>query len=194
MYHIMALKSVILISPIALIRGVLTPNFGRYVPQQSEKWGAPDRARAWKCRALEWAWGARAWKCRSPELTAGCLWLALWPAANPGAPQQSEKCEALEQAERARAWKYWAPERVRLSKLAVGGDKWLERTEISKIMISVSEKNVKWWCSGTEYFDICKNDMLRTGNLGLKIIWMNFFFSRTKTNLIITWNIPYSLV
>ena len=70
-------------------RGVLTPNFGRYVPRQGEKWGAPDRIRAWKCWAPERARGARAWKCRalerarwarvwicrSPERTVGRIWL-----------------------------------------------------------------------------------------------------------------------
>ena len=83
--------------------GVLTPNFGRYVPRQSEKWArAPDRAP----RSSVKMWGSgpslsrrpierenaglrtelepyRAWKCGSLELP-GCAWLALWPAANPG--------------------------------------------------------------------------------------------------------------
>ena len=48
--------------------GGLTPNFGRYVPRQSEKWGALGAS-------------SGAWKWGSPELTLGRVWLALWPAA-----------------------------------------------------------------------------------------------------------------
>ena len=70
--------------------GSLTPNFGRYVPWQSEKWGAL-------------------------ELTVGDIRLALWPAAaNPGVQSIQAGC----------------------SKPAVGGDKKLERKEISKMMVS----------------------------------------------------------
>ena len=50
--------------------GVLTPNFGRYVPRQSEKWArAPERTpgRAWKCGAPERAWAVWSWKCGAPE-------------------------------------------------------------------------------------------------------------------------------
>ena len=109
--------------------------------------------------------GARAWKCRSPERTVGRVWLAFLQAAIPGAPRQSEKCTSPERARVARAWKCGAPERARearLSKSAVG-------SEMSKIMVSGTAKTVKWWCSGAEYFKICENDMLRNGNLGLKM-------------------------
>ena len=65
----------------------------------------------------------------------------FWPAANPGAPRQSEKCRAPERAQvaRARAWRCGAPERARrarLNKPAVG-------SEISKIMVSGTAKTVK---------------------------------------------------
>ena len=60
--------------------------------------------RAWKCGAPERAWavlsvklGLRtklepfwAWKCGSPELP-GRVWLALWPAANPGRCRTAER-------------------------------------------------------------------------------------------------------
>ena len=54
--------------------GGLTPHFGRYVPRQSEKLGAPEGARAWNG-------GLRSW-------LVGRVWLALWPAANPGLPER----------------------------------------------------------------------------------------------------------
>ena len=65
--------------------GALNPHFGRYVPRQRKKWGAPERARAWNCRAPE---RAREWNCRAPERErenggvsgtnfVGCVWLVL---------------------------------------------------------------------------------------------------------------------
>ena len=33
----------------------------------------------------------------------------------------------------------------------------------------ISKKNVKRWCSGTDFLVICENDMLRNGNSGLKM-------------------------
>ena len=84
-------------------------------------------------------------RCGSLERTVGRICLVLWPAANPGAPRQSEKCRAPEWARRAR-----------LRKPAVG-------SKISKIMISGTAKIVKRWCSGADYFKICENDMLRIG-------------------------------
>ena len=57
--------------------------------------GSSRGARTWTCGALERARRTRAWTCGSPERTVGRVWLALWPAANPGAPGQSEKCRAL---------------------------------------------------------------------------------------------------
>ena len=132
---------------------ILTPNFGRYVPRQSEKWArAPDQAprSSVKMRGsglslsrfeLENA-GLRneldpfwAWKCESPELP-GRVWLALWPA-NP------RRCWMLYRLKKF--WKWWSPE-------------WQN-----------PPKNVEWWCSGTDFFVICENDMLRNGNSGLKM-------------------------
>ena len=70
--------------------GALTPHFGRYVPRQRKKWGAPERARAWNCRAPE---RAREWNCRAPERVWAWKWGCLWnwlcrmrlAGANPGA-------------------------------------------------------------------------------------------------------------
>ena len=129
--------------------GVLTPNFGRYVPQQSEKWArAPERApgRAWKCGAPERAWAVLslkmcglwneldpfwAWKCESLELP-GCVWLTLWPAANP------RRCWTL------RAEPPWE------------GDEWVEIKEILKMMVSGTSKSTKK----------CKMVMLQNGCFG----------------------------
>ena len=44
-------------------------------------------------------------------------------------------------------WKWWSPERQNPQK----------------------KKKVKWWCSGTDFWVICENYMLRNGNSGLKM-------------------------
>ena len=127
--------------------GVLIPNFGRYVPRQSEKWArAPDRAPRSSVKMggsgpnlsrfeRETA-GLRtdlepfsAWKCGSPELP-GRVWLALWPAAKPG------RCRTL--CVRAEP--------------AVGGGERVEIKEILKMMVSGTAKNVKWRCSRPDLF------------------------------------------
>ena len=71
-------------------------------------------------------------KVRPPELTVGCIWLALWPAAY---PRELHECKAG------------------CSKLAVGGDEWLEifyGKRNSRMMVSRAAKNLKWWCSGAD--------------------------------------------
>ena len=104
----------------------------------------------------------------SPELTVGRVWLALWPAANPGA----------------------LPERfcVRAgcSKPAVGGVEWLgislrQRNFENDGLRSGKKCNVMMLRSGLLLFFyfffewgggggvIWENDMLRSGNLGLKV-------------------------
>ena len=55
-------------------------------------------------------------------LTVGRVWLALWPAANPGALRERFGC----------------------SKPAVGGDERVQIKEILKMMVSGRAKNVKW--------------------------------------------------
>ena len=122
--------------------GVLTQNFGRYVPRQRGKWArAPERApgRAWKCGAPERAWSVLSVKMRISGT-----------AANP------RRCRTL--CVRAEP--------------AVGGDERVEIKEILKMMVAgtaKSAKNVKWWCSGTDFWVICENYMLRNGNSGLKM-------------------------
>ena len=37
------------------------------------------------------------------------------------------------------------------------------------MMISGAVKTLKWWCSGADFSVICENDMLWSGNLGLKM-------------------------
>ena len=87
-----------------------------------------------------------AWNCGSPELP-GRVWLALWPAANPG------RCRTLRSgwAGRGRRWTGWNKKK-----------KW-------KMMVFGKATNLKWWCSGPDFLVICENYMLRNGNLGLKM-------------------------
>ena len=65
------------------------------------------------------------------------------------------------------------PRRCVRAEPAVGGDERVEIKEILKMMASGTAnppKNLKWWCSGTNFLEICENDyMLRNGNSGLKI-------------------------
>ena len=136
----------------------------------SVKCWAPERARGarvWKCGAPERARGAaRAWKCGSPELTVGCVWLALWPAANPGAPRQSEKRGLRSELEWLECKS--AGLRSELGELgwvlkAGRGQRNFENYGLrngKKIKMVMLRSGIfwHWW-----------NDMLRTGNLGLKI-------------------------
>ena len=131
--------------------GVLTPNFGRYVPRQSEKGQGFELENARLRNELEPFW---AWKCRAPERAWSVLSLKMrisGTAANP------RRCRTL--CVRAEP--------------AVGGD---ERVEIKENFENGGlrrrqnpPKNVKWWCSGTDFLVICENDMLRNGNSGLKM-------------------------
>ena len=129
--------------------GVLTPNFGRHVPRQSENLARPpERApcRAWKCGAPERAWAVRcsgtslsrferenavlwneldpfwAWKCESPERAWSVL--RAWKCVSPERPPW----EAMNGLKLKKSWKWWSPERQN------------------------PPKNVKWWCSGTDFF------------------------------------------
>ena len=135
--------------------------FARYVLQQSEKWArAPERApgragRAWKCGAPE-----RAWKCGAPE--------RAWPWA-----VLSMKIKMwISGMSLIRFERENANLRNGRKPAAVGGDEWVEIKELLKMMVSgtgkIRQKNVKWWCSGTDFWVICENDMLRNGNSGLK--------------------------
>ena len=91
------------------------PKFGRYVPWQSEKWGAPEQLE-WKMRGS----GARSRvKMRvSGTDFVGCVWLALWPAANPRALPE---CFAFGLA---------------AARPAMGGNERLKRKEILKMICS----------------------------------------------------------
>ena len=62
--------------------GELGPNFGRYVPRQSEKWGAFGMSSSVKMRV---SGASSSVKVGSSELTVGRIWLAIWLAAYPGA-------------------------------------------------------------------------------------------------------------
>ena len=78
--------------------GVLTPNFGRYVPRQSEQLArAPERApgRVWKCGAPERAWSVFSVKMRISGT-----------AANTALPWEAMNGLKLE-----KFWKWWSPER-----------------------------------------------------------------------------------
>ena len=122
--------------------GVLTPNF--------EKWArAPERApgQAWKCGAPERAWAVLSLKMRGSRTSLSCFELE-----NAGLQNELDP--------------FWACVRA---EPAVGGD---ERVEIKEILKWWSPerqnqpKNVKWWCSRTDFFfffEICENDMLRNG-------------------------------
>ena len=149
--------------------GVLTPNFGRYVPRQSEKWArAPERApgRAWKCGAPERAWAVLSLKMRGSGTSSSLFerenanlrneldpfW--AWKCVSPERPRTrgdaerkglSRPWEATNEFKLKKFWKWWSPERQN------------------------PPKNVKWWCSGTDFLVICENYMLRNGNSGLKM-------------------------
>ena len=87
-----------------------------------------------------------AWKWGSPELP-GRVWLALWPAANPG------HCRTL--CVRAEP--------------AVGGGERVEIKEFLKMMVSeTAKKNVKWWFSGPDFWLFVKIICSGTEILGLK--------------------------
>ena len=117
--------------------GVLTPNFGRYVPRQNEKWAsAPERApgRAWNCvgsgtslsrfelengglrNELEPFW---AWKCESPERAWSVLSVKMQISERPrtrGASERfafglSRSWEAMNGLKLKKFWKWWSPER-----------------------------------------------------------------------------------
>ena len=135
--------------------GVLTPNFGRYVPRQSEKWArAPERApgRAWKCGAPERAWAVLSLKIRGSGTS-----LSHFEHENAGLRNELDqfwawKCESPE-----RPLTRGAAERVR-AEPAVGGDERVEIKEILKMMVSGTAKSAKK----------CKTVMLRNrffGNL-----------------------------
>ena len=120
--------------------GVLTPNFGRYVPRQSEqlaraqerapgrawKWGAPERA--WAVLSLKWGAPERAWSVFSMKM--GHSGIARTRLANPrrwkwDSPELpgcvwltrgaafglSRPWEAINGLKLKTLWKWWSPER-----------------------------------------------------------------------------------
>ena len=86
---------------------------------------------AWKWGAPERAWAVLAWKWDSPELP-GRVWLTRGAAFGLSRPW-----EAMNGLKLKKFWKWWSPERQN------------------------PPKNVKWWCSGTDFLEICENYMLR---------------------------------
>ena len=112
----------------------------QHVPRQSEKWvRAPERTpgRAWKCGLRnELVFMSRFerenanlrneldpfWKCQSPERPR------TRGAAERFVFGLSRPCEALNGLKLKKFWKWWSPEREN------------------------PPKNVKWWCSGTDFF------------------------------------------
>ena len=64
-----------------------------------------------------------------------------------GAAERAEPrpWEAMNGLKLKKFWKWWSPERQN------------------------PPKNVKWWCSGTDFLVICENYMLRSGNSWLKM-------------------------
>ena len=78
-----------------------------------------------------------AWKWESPELP-GRVWLTRG-AAERSAFGLSRPWEAMNGLKLKKFWKWWSPEQQN------------------------PPKNVKWWCSGTDFFlFICENDMRGT--------------------------------
>ena len=132
--------------------GVLTPNFGRYVPRQSEKLArAPERAprRAWKCGAPERALRA----VLSLKMRGSGTSLSRFERENAGHRNELDpfwawKCESPELPGRRGAKRSAEP--------AVGGDERVEIKEISKMMVSGTAKSAQK----------CKMVMLRNGFLG----------------------------
>ena len=80
-----------------------------------------------------------AWKWDSPELP-GRVWLTRGAAFGLSRPW-----EAMNGLKLKKFWKWWSPERQN------------------------PPKNVKWWCSGTDFGEICENDVLWNRNSGLKM-------------------------
>ena len=167
-----------------LERGLLRPpppDFGRYMPRQSEKWArAPERApgRAWKCRAPERAWAVLSWKMRGSGQS-----LSRFEHENAGLRNELDpfwawKCrESPELPGRVwlALWPAANPRRCRTP--AFGLSRPWEAMNGLKL-----KKFWKWW-SGTAksakkckmvmlrnvfFFVICENDMLRNENSGLK--------------------------
>ena len=115
---------------------------------------------AWKCGAPERAWAVLSLKMRGSgtslirferenDSLRNCQDASGWhgvlgPAANP-AFGLSRPWEAMNGLKLKKFWKWWSPERQN------------------------PPKNVKWWCSGTDFLVICENYMLRNGNSGLKM-------------------------
>ena len=61
---------------------------------------------------------------------------------------------------------------------------------ILKMMVSGAAKTLKWWCSGVDFSVICENDMLWSGNLGLKMGVSNIETWHIPNMHIIIWKCP----
>ena len=130
--------------------GALDPQFDKYVPRRSEKCGALEHitlcsgvACAWKCWSLVRV-RARAWK--------GLLWGWFVAGNNPRSTRRTFRIRAGR------------------SKPAVGRRRnGLKIGNFENDGLWSAAKTLKWWCSGADFSVICKNDMLWSGNLGLKM-------------------------
>ena len=129
--------------------GVLTPNFGRYVPRQSEKWArAPERApgQAWKAGLrieLEPFW---AWKCGAAER-------AWYGFERENASLRN--CQDVHVS----GWRSGRPLTRSAAELGLSrpweGMNGLKLRTFWKIMVSgtaKSAKKLKLWCSGADFF------------------------------------------
>ena len=95
-----------------------------------------------------------AWKCESPEWAWSVLSVKM-----PVSPERPRSRGAAERFAFGLSQPLEAMNGFKLKKFL-------------KMMVSgtaKSAKSVKWWCSGTDFFVICENDMLRNGNSGLKM-------------------------
>ena len=141
--------------------GKLTPNFGMYVPRQSETWAkAPEQApgRVWKCGAPERAWAVLSFKMGAPERAWSILSVKMGVFETDRTRlANSRRCQTL--CVRAEP--------------AVGGDERVEIKEILKIMVSGTAKSAKKYkmvmLRNGFFWKFVKMIMLQNGNSGLEM-------------------------
>ena len=131
--------------------GGITPNLGRYVPRQSKKINKRQGLRnelPVECEneglrnEFEPFW---AWKWGAPERARAVLSVKILLSGT----ARTRMALAL--------WPAANPRRcrtLRVRKMIVSGT------------AKFAKKNVKWWCSGMDFGEICESYMLRNGNLG----------------------------
>ena len=103
------------------------------------------------------------------------------PGLREEAPDLAWKC-GLRNCQDASGWRSGRSLTSGWAGPAVGGNqtRWKLKKTLSKLKKvwkwwyrlrngKIRQNNIKWWCSGTDFLVICENDMLRNGNLGLKM-------------------------